>query len=68
MNRTWHVQRETVAVPDGQRRWDRAYQLVLRWAEEGLPPQLPHPEQENNDADCPLCPGFDHPATADAHH
>ena len=32
MRRTWQVRRETSEQPDGQDRWDRAYQLVLRWA------------------------------------
>jgi hypothetical protein len=29
MRRTWRVGRGLVGVPDGQARWDRAYQLVL---------------------------------------
>src|ERR671937_1346320 len=32
MRRTFEVRRETSEQPDGQDRWDRAYQLVLRWA------------------------------------
>jgi len=32
MRRTFEVQRETSEQPDGQDRWDQAYQLVLRWA------------------------------------
>ena len=30
--RTWQIRRELVGCPDGQRRWDRAYQLLLHWA------------------------------------
>src|ERR671935_1915505 len=32
MRRTFEVWRETSEQPDGQARWDRAYQLVLGWA------------------------------------
>jgi hypothetical protein len=32
MRRTFEVRRETSQQPDGQARWDRAYQLVLGWA------------------------------------
>ncbi len=34
MERTWQVHRDTIVHPDGQRRWDRAYQLLLSWADE----------------------------------
>ena len=30
--RPWQIRREVVGCPDGQRRWDRAYQLLLHWA------------------------------------
>jgi hypothetical protein len=34
----WRVRRQTTNSPDGQQRWDRAYQLLLRWTERtGLP-------------------------------
>ena len=68
MNRTWQVHRETVAHPDGQRRWDRAYQLLLRWADEELAAQPPAVTQEDDDAHCPVCPGLDQSSTADPHH
>jgi site-specific DNA recombinase len=32
MRRTFEVRRETSEQPDGQDRWDQAYQLLLRWA------------------------------------
>ena len=32
MKRDWHIRRELLATPDGQRRWDRAYQDLLTWA------------------------------------
>lgn len=37
--RAWHVQRSGVAMATGQQRWDRAYQLLLRWTAE--PPATP---------------------------
>ena len=34
MKREWQVHRSTVEHTDGQRRWDRAYQCLLRWTNE----------------------------------
>ncbi len=67
MNRTWQVHREIVAHPDGQRRWDRAYQLLLRWADDVLTAQPPPITQEDDDACCLVCPGLDQSPTADPH-
>ena len=46
----WRVRRELKASPDGQRRWDRAYQLLLEWAATGdRPPSSVRREaQEGN--------------------
>jgi hypothetical protein len=41
MKRDWRVARRLEPRPDGQRRWDRAYQLVLGWAAGGPPPTRP---------------------------
>ena len=30
--RIWHLRRTGVPTATGQQRWDRAYQLLLRWA------------------------------------
>ena len=39
MYHQWRVRRQTTSSPDGQQRWDRAYQLLLRWTEcPALPP------------------------------
>jgi hypothetical protein len=39
MYHQWRVRRQTTSSPDGQQRWDRAYQLLLRWTERpGLQP------------------------------
>ncbi len=34
MKHEWQVKREMVEHPDGQRRWDRTYLSLLRWAQE----------------------------------
>jgi len=67
MNRTWQVHRETVTHPDGQRRWDRAYQLLLRWAADALAAQPPCIAQEETDAHCSVCPCLNHSPTTDSH-
>ncbi len=66
MNRTWQVHRETVTHPDGQRRWDRAYQLLLRWTAEPTV-QAPSIAQEEDHAHCPVCSSVNQPPTADPH-
>jgi len=66
MNRIWQVHRETVTHPDGQRRWDRAYQLLLRWTAEPTV-QAPSIAQEEDHAHCRVCSGVNQPSTADPH-
>ena len=40
MHHQWRLRRQTVSVADANRRWDRAYQLLLEW---GRPdPSAPH--------------------------
>jgi hypothetical protein len=67
MNRTWQVHRETVAHIDGQRRWDRAYQLLLRWAADRGAAPVPTLTQEETDAHCPVGPCLDQPPATDPH-
>ncbi len=31
MKRQWRIRRDLLAIPDGDRRWDRAYQELLNW-------------------------------------
>jgi hypothetical protein len=31
MHRQWRLRRPTRPSPDGQRRWNRAYQLLVEW-------------------------------------
>lgn len=67
MNRIWQVHRDTVVHSDGQRRWDRAYQLLLGWADEVLATQPPAVIQEDDDEHRFVCTGLDQPPTADPH-
>lgn len=32
MKRQWRVRRQFVPYPDGEPRWDRAFQYLLQWA------------------------------------
>jgi len=32
MKRQWTVHRQFKSCPDGEQRWDRAYQYLLQWA------------------------------------
>lgn len=41
MHHQWRLRRETVSVADGNRRWDRAYQLLLEWGDPVAP--VPNP-------------------------
>ncbi len=43
MHRQWQIQRTTVETPNGQQRWDQAYQLLLRWAQASPPPASENP-------------------------
>src|SRR5512132_4656166 len=64
MRRTWQVRRETSEQPDGQARWDQAYQLLLRWAA-----TLPAADQEGaSDAGSVLCARVHRAAAAGANH
>jgi hypothetical protein len=72
MRRRWSVRRETVPRSDGQRRWDSAYQCLLRRAtdrpmvlEGALASREPSAgrQQEANDAGGGLRPSLD-PASA----
>ena len=60
--RQWTVQRQFLPTPAGWHRWDRAYQLLMQWANE----QQEHHPQEEMYASSNVCPGLDHPAGADA--
>lgn len=67
MKREWKLQRSWLEQADGQRRWDHAYQCLLRWAQEtGSSAPLLLPPQEVSDESSALHPGFDDTSTTGA--
>lgn len=74
MKRQWRIRRQLIESSDGQRRWDRAYQCLLRWgssADQDLIPvpldwfQLP---QEVKDGNRRLCTSVDATPSSSANH
>jgi hypothetical protein len=68
MNTPWQIRRRVIARSDGERRWDAAYQFLLPWAMDdhaGTCPVPSHPQEESHGSRA-VCPGLDHPATANA--
>jgi hypothetical protein len=63
--RQWTVQRHLLPTPDGWHRWDRAYQLLMQWANEQ---QRDHSPQEEQHASSDVCSSLDHAASPDADH
>jgi len=61
------VSRTFVEQRDGQRRWDYAYQFLLRWVMEDRAGNalVPSHEQEEQNGNCTVCSSFDQSATAD---
>ena len=47
MKHQWHSRRALIVTPDGQQRWDRAYQSLLAW---GHPPASARPSQQDQEA------------------
>jgi hypothetical protein len=43
MNRHWTKRRVLLEHPDGLRRWDRAYQLLMAWSTDPAPDDQPQP-------------------------
>lgn len=70
MKRDWRMRRELLATPEGQRRWDHAYQDLLSWAyPDGVVPTVAMGERvgkERDDACRDLCAGIDAAAGAGA--
>jgi hypothetical protein len=65
MKREWQVHHAVAEYSDGQRRWDYAYQFLLRWMmEETAEPSSQEDENEN----CPLCPSIDQPPISKSKH
>ena len=70
MNTPWAVRRTFVARPDGQRRWDYAYQFLLRWAmeQDTGPEPVPSTQPEDPHEYRPLCTGLDPRPTTNPDH
>jgi hypothetical protein len=72
MRRQWIVRRTTQQEPDGQRRWDRAYQEMLSWTGDGLVDEArggavqEPPHLEVKDESSRLCPRLDATSGASA--
>ncbi len=71
MKSKWIVHRTTVARLDGQRRWDYAYQFLVRWAMEqetgSKLSEIPRQEEYQNGRG-PICSSLDQSATTKSNH
>ena len=67
MKPQWVVNRALVACTDGQRRWDYAYQFLLRWMDDQPVHVEPAPAhlQENQHGNCIVRPSLDQSPAAD---
>jgi hypothetical protein len=55
--RQWSIQRQAIPTADGQRRWDQAYQNVIRWSLVAPQDRLQEaPQQEIGDESGDVCP------------
>lgn len=71
MKPDWSISRSPMARADGQRRWDYAYQFLLRWtleAETSVGSILLPKEEDNQNGNSPLCPCFNQPSTPKPNH
>ena len=68
MNRTWTVCRQFSPSRDAERRWDQAYQLLVRWAGQGGLPDLALIAGEVPDARSDVCAGVDRSPGSVADH
>ena len=66
--RTWTICRQLSLRPDGERRWDQAYQLLVRLGRQDGAGSLTLITEEVPDADGGVCAGIDYPAGAGADH
>lgn len=61
----WKISRKTVPETDGQRRWDLAYQCLLKWGK--VTEQIPDCQEASHESSH-VCPGFDPTTSTDADH
>jgi len=72
MDSRWNVCRNTIPREDGQRRWDIAYQFLVRWSHQdsagGNTPDATASGtcQEEPHANRSLCQSLDHTPTTDS--
>lgn len=74
MKRHWHPRRALLPTPDGQQRWDRAYQALLTWTmpatetpqRAASPVPVGQDGEERGSGDRDLCARVDAAAGADA--
>ena len=72
MHRNWKIHRHLIETPDALHRWDRAYQLLLRWGAAATEhagctdSNASAHMQEVRDEPRHLRPGLDAPASPDA--
>jgi len=67
MKRQWRVKRTVKETEDGQKRWDRAYLLVLEIAR-SVEPSQENPGVEVNHASSDLCSRVDSAPGAGSNH
>jgi len=70
MNSRWIAKRTFVPQPDGQRRWDYAYQYLVYWTcgQEATQLSSSMSYQEVSDGDRLVCPGLDQPSATGSDH
>lgn len=67
MKSQWQAYRTLVESRDGERRWDYAFQFLLRWMEQAASEEpLSPPREENQDENCLIRPGIDQSPAATA--
>lgn len=72
MRHHWRTQRTLQPHPDGQRRWDQTYQLLLAWGTDASPPDAsvstPSTPEEVSHEDRDLRPRLDAASGPDSDH
>lgn len=67
--RQWSIRRHVVPIVDAQRRWDQAYQKLVRWSLVAPQDRLQEaPHQEKSDESGDVCARFYAAPSASANH
>jgi len=67
--RQWNVRRHTIETVDAERRWDQAYQCLVRWSAGALRESPPRPiRQERSDESRDVCACLYAAASTNADH